>query len=432
MHSCYIGERNHTLHHDTHNHQPFLFSVIISNTTSYSLQIFLFHTFYWHSMSDNHHAGKQISMHQQHHPSACNNRGLVNQHEEDTIEASLEEENGDHEVRRIKDSPRTITGAEDPYFTEGIKNPGWLSTAALFLTTFSIFGITFCWGVFQPHYLNHVYPGQTDVFRIAFIGTSAQAITTLLGLPLTWVIRWIGYKGTMMIGMVLLPLGLILASFATQLWQTALTHGVLVGIGAAFCFSSSFMLPSQWFIRRRATVNGIGNAGACVGALCLSPLAQHLIETVGYRNALRVLGCIVFALLSLAALISRARYPPSHSSTTSTTPTTLMEKKRCRVSLFRSSPFVSAPFAFALVFSLLTPFGYVAPFYLMPTYVMQVVGSSASMGAAFVSVGMATGIVSRLGFGFIGDRIGPINALFLATLISGKYKVMWMMMMHSC
>lgn len=235
-----------------------------------------------------------------------------------------------------------------------------------------------------------------------------------------------------MIGMVLLPLGLILASFATQLWQTALTHGVLVGIGAAFCFSSSFMLPSQWFIRRRATVNGIGNAGACVGALCLSPLAQHLIETVGYRNALRVLGCIVFALLSLAALISRARYPPSHSSTTSTTPTTLMEKKRCRVSLFRSSPFVSAPFAFALVFSLLTPFGYVAPFYLMPTYVMQVVGSSASMGAAFVSVGMATGIVSRLGFGFIGDRIGPINALFLATLISGKYKVMWMMMMHSC
>lgn len=368
-------------------------------------------------MSDNHHADdKIISVH---HPSENHDsRGLVNQHEEDTIEASLE----GHEVNQIKDSPRTITGAEDPYFTEGLKNPGWLSTGALFLTTFSIFGITFCWGVFQPHYLNHVYPGQTDIFRIAFIGTSTQAITTLLGLPLTFVIRCIGYKGTMMIGVILLPLGLILASFATQLWQTALAHGVLVGIGAAFCFSSSFMLPSQWFVRRRATVNGIGNAGACVGALCLSPLAEHLIETLGYRNALRVLGSIVFALLSLATLIARARYPPSPSSntTTTTTPSSIMQKKRRKIAFFRSSPLFSAPFAFALVFSLLTPFGYVAPFYLMPTYVMQVVGSSASMGGAFVSVGMATGVVSRLGFGFIGDRIGPINALFLATLMSGN------------
>lgn len=126
MHSCYIGERNHTLHHDTHNHQPFLFSVIISNTTSYSLQIFLFHTFYWHSMSDNHHAGKQISMHQQHHPSACNNRGLVNQHEEDTIEASLEEENGDHEVRRIKTVQERLRVQRTPILPkESRTQAGW-------------------------------------------------------------------------------------------------------------------------------------------------------------------------------------------------------------------------------------------------------------------------------------------------------------------
>lgn len=338
-----------------------------------------------------------------HHP--LDKNGAVSQHDEDTLNIPLDN------VQQSTDTP-TKTGEEDPYWTEGLKNPGWLSTCALFLVTFSIFGILFCWGVFQPYYLDHVYAGQTDVFRIAFTGTSAQAITTLLGLPLSWVIRRIGYKGTMTIGMLLFPSSLILASFATQLWHVLITQGILLGVGAGFCFSSCFMLPSQWFIQKRGLVNGIGNTGSCVGALCLSPLAQHLIDTLGYRNALRVLGAIVFALLSLATLLARARYPPS------STPTIMQKNEK---QSFRSSPLYSIPFALALVFSLLAPFGYVAPFYLMPTYTMQVVGSSASMGAALVSVGMATGVVSRLGFGFISDRIGQINTLFIVTLISGRY-----------
>ena len=359
------------------------------------------------------------------------NRGIVNQqHYEDTRDISPLEENNDS-IDRTNDTPtRTINesentdkppspaskvmGAEDPFWTEGWQNKGWLCTGSLFLVTFSVFGILFCWGVFQPYYLDHVYPGQTDVFRIAFIGTSAQCLTTLLGLPLSWVIRCIGYKGTMAIGMLLFPASLILASFATQLWHVLMTQGILLGIGAAFCFSPSFMLPSQWFVRHRSLANGIGNTGSCVGALCLSPLAQHLIETLGYRNALRVLGAIVFAILSLATLLARARYPPSSS-----TPTIM--QKSSNITSLRSSPLFSTPFALGLIFSLLVPFGYVVPFYLMPTYAMQQVGASASMGAALVSIGMATGVVSRLGSGFIGDRIGPINTLSILTLTSGIY-----------
>ncbi|KAI7877775.1 MFS general substrate transporter [Lichtheimia hyalospora FSU 10163] len=223
----------------------------------------------------------------------------------------------------------------------------------------------------------------------------------------------------MAIGMLLFPSSLILASFATQLWHVLMTQGILLGIGAAFCFSASFMLPSQWFVRHRSLANGIGNTGSCVGALCLSPLAQHLIETLGYRNALRVLGAIVFVLLSLATVLARARYPPSSSTPTIT-------QKSNNTTSLRSSPLFSTPFALGLIFSLLVPFGYVVPFYLMPTYAMQQVGASASMGAALVSIGMATGVISRLGSGFIGDRIGPINTLSILTLISAiLIMVLW-------
>ena len=108
---------------------------------------------------------------------------------------------------------------EDPYWTEGLKNPGWLSTATVFLVTFSTVGFLFCWGTFQQYYLDHVYQGQTDSFRIAFVGTIGYALTTGTGPPMSLVIRRIGYRRTMMIGNVICPLGLFLASATTQLWQ---------------------------------------------------------------------------------------------------------------------------------------------------------------------------------------------------------------------
>lgn len=79
-------------------------------------------------------------------------------------------------------------------------------------------------------------------------------------------------------------------SFANQLWQLYLTQGMLFGIGAAFCFAPSVTLPSQWFYKRRGLATGIAVSGSGIGGVVLSPLTQHLIATMGYRNALRVLG----------------------------------------------------------------------------------------------------------------------------------------------
>lgn len=52
-----------------------------------------------------------------HHP-LDKNREAVNQHYEDTLNISLDN------VQQSTDIP-TKTGEEDPYWTEGLKNPGW-------------------------------------------------------------------------------------------------------------------------------------------------------------------------------------------------------------------------------------------------------------------------------------------------------------------
>lgn len=90
------------------------------------------------------------------------------------------------------------------------------------------------------------------------------------GLFTTPVIQRIGYRATLAIGSILAPLGLILASFATQLWHIYLSQGILYGIGAGLAFSSSVTLPSQWFVKNRALATGLAVSGryVCV-VVCL-------------------------------------------------------------------------------------------------------------------------------------------------------------------
>lgn len=313
-------------------------------------------------------------------------------------------------TRSVAANRRAADGS-DPYFTEGWQNPGWLATCSLFLVSFGVGGFNLTWGAYQQHYPEHVYGGQTDSFHVAFVGTIAYMLSTSLGLPMGYIIYYIGYRRTMMVGTMLVPLALFLASIANQLWQTALTHGVLLGIGASFCGSAVFILPSQWFIKRRSLVNCLGSMGIPFGSICLSPLTQYLLDTLGFRNALRTMGCILFLIFTMATLLIRVRYPPK-----------LPLYRSTAGDAQKSSPLLCTPFILFLVFLILAPFGYLIPFYLMPTYATQALGASGSLGAAMVSVASASNCISRLVWGYIADRYGDMNTVIFTTGTTGKKK----------
>lgn len=165
---------------------------------------------------------------------------------------------------------------------------------------------------------------------------------------ITPVIQKIGFRGTMAIGTVFSPLALILASFATELWHVYLSQGVLFGLASAFVFSPSVTLPSQWFTSKRALATGIAVSGSGVGGVCLSPMIQKLILTIGYRNTLRVQGGFGFGLLCISTALATSRYRPPPSSN--------VKNKWYHV---YDSSLLSQRFILLLCFSFFVPFGYV-------------------------------------------------------------------------
>ncbi|MBX2882379.1 MAG: MFS transporter [Granulosicoccus sp.] len=93
--------------------------------------------------------------------------------------------------------------------------------------------------------------------------------------------------------------GMALAESPTMLYWTA---GVLSGIGIAF---SAFSIAMAAMVRvvgpeRRSLVLGLGTAAGSFGQVVFSPLAQGLIESVGWNDGLVWLALITLFLLPLS------------------------------------------------------------------------------------------------------------------------------------
>ncbi|WP_374303364.1 MFS transporter [Ferrovibrio sp.] len=104
-------------------------------------------------------------------------------------------------------------------------------------------------------------------------------------------------------GLAMLVLGLVLASFASQLWQLYLFIGMGVGGAAASLGNAPHSaLLARWFEGvKLSRAMSVVYAALGIGSLMLVPLAQFVIETWGWRVAYLTLAAI--ALLTLPVLL---------------------------------------------------------------------------------------------------------------------------------
>lgn len=104
-------------------------------------------------------------------------------------------------------------------------------------------------------------------------------------------------------GMLLLSAGLVLASFGSAVWHLYIFIGIGVGCAAAFLGNAPHSaLLARWYEGGNLSrAMSVVYAALGIGSLLMVPLAQYIIETLGWRNAYRILAGIV--LLALPALL---------------------------------------------------------------------------------------------------------------------------------
>ena len=103
-------------------------------------------------------------------------------------------------------------------------------------------------------------------------------------------------------GAVLLSIGYILTSQAGSLWQFAIIHGLLIGIGSSASFGPLLADISHWFTRRRGIAVAICASGNYLAGTIWPPLIQHFVATYGWRGTYFGIGvlCLVICCRSLS------------------------------------------------------------------------------------------------------------------------------------
>lgn len=109
---------------------------------------------------------------------------------------------------------------------------GWIVVFACCSISFWVVGTVYSWGVMQVALIKQ---GLSSPATLSWIGSLDFACIALLAIVNARVIRWLGARGTALLGIFMLSCGEILSSFCTRnIGGLFVTAGVVSGIGTRY------------------------------------------------------------------------------------------------------------------------------------------------------------------------------------------------------
>lgn len=216
-------------------------------------------------------------------------------------------------------------------------------------------------------------------------------------------------------GAVALALGYGLSAQAENLWQFALLQGGLVGmLGSSASFGPVISDITHWFQRRRGVAVAIGASGSYLAGTVWPPVVQYFVDAYGWRDTHMIIaGICLCTLLPLSAAL-RGRTPAAAM------PPGALSGGTAVSALESSESALPRPAiqGLLLVAGISCCVAMAMPQVHIVAYCSDL-GYGTARGAEMLSLMLATGIVSRLLFGWIADRIGALPTLILSSVMQG-------------
>lgn len=286
---------------------------------------------------------------------------------------------------------------------------GWWIVLAAFVCHAVNVGLMFyAWGVFLTPLAEH-FGGRG---RVALGYTGVQIATALYGLGVGPIVDRRGARPVEIVGAILLGGGFMALALVDSLPALYLVLAGPIALGST-CIGA---LPNnaavaRWFVRRRGRALGIATAGISAGGIVCAPLAQWLIERLGWRGAYAVLGAAVIVVVLPPVLAFMRRDPADLGLLPDGEPPTRergrasldeVERELAR-SLTPAAAVRHPSFAvLALVFAL-TMTGLAGTLlYQVPLLLDR--GMDAHEAALVLGATAAMGVLGKLGFGALLDR----------------------------
>ncbi|KAI9486309.1 MAG: major facilitator superfamily domain-containing protein [Benjaminiella poitrasii] len=286
---------------------------------------------------------------------------------------------------------------------------GWLVILGTFMVQVTSFGVASCWGILQDYLEVNMFRDNANntQFQLSFVGTLLEICVNLMG-PLAQIIAsQFGSKSVLILGTILATLGLELASLSSKIWHLYLTQGVMFGAGASFLYVTAMGTAPLWFNKKRGLALGLASSGSGIGGLVLPFVINALNIHLGIAWTFRILGFICLVCDLIACVFVKDKNPAK-----------LKKGERSFKNIFDISVLKNSNFIIWACGSVISLMGYFIPYFFVPSYATYL-GMPSSNGSVLIAVMSAANFIGRILVGYIGDRIGRLNADIIFTICAG-------------
>jgi MFS family permease len=200
--------------------------------------------------------------------------------------------------------------------------------------------------------------------------------------------------------------GYLATGWSSSLWQVASAH-LLIGIGCSSSFGPLMADISHWFVRRRGIAVSLAAVGNYVAGTIWPTVLQHFIATSGWRATHIAVGLFCLVTMLPLVLFMRSRIEDPHGDEAGAAAAqAAMPLSPMALQVLLCIAGVACCVAMAM------------PQVHIVAYCGDL-GYGVARGAEMLSMMLGFGIISRVGSGFIADRIGGVATLLLGSVLQG-------------
>ena len=216
-----------------------------------------------------------------------------------------------------------------------------------------------------------------------------------------------GIVAAMALSIAFLGVAFVLAGLAASLWQFNLVY-FLIGLGTSATFAPLMAEVSHWFERYRGLAVTIVASGNYVAGTIWPPLVNWGVQSMGWRWTHIAIGIFCAVTMAILLVVLRAIIGSGGARDHANAPPPQVDLNLSANTLTVLLSIASIACCVAMAMPQVHIVAYCGD-----------LGYGIARGAEMLSMMMGFGIISRIGSGFLADRIGGIRTLMVGSIAQG-------------
>lgn len=291
----------------------------------------------------------------------------------------------------------------------------WIILAAACLINLCL-GSIYAWSVFassMTEYFNETLQLGITAGDLAIVYTIANAVGPITMISGGWFNDRLGPKKVIGLGGIMFGGGMVLSGFANSVSFLIISYGLIAGLGLGMAYGSTISTSVKYFPDKRGLIGGITTAVYGLSSVILPPVVTMIVDKWDATFAFKAVG-IVFLVLIIGGTFFLEQCPEGYVPEGYTPP----ERKTSSGDMDWRAMVKTPVFYIMLLLLMSGAFSGMMVISQASAVAQNMIGMSAIAASGAVSILALFNAVGRILAGYISDKIGRINTLMTACILS--------------